>query len=180
MTRPFYPEKLWNEILPGLFQGGTDEHDELGAFLKRAPENMRSWQAQEYIAATQIKAHEFDTVVTAYVHANPCGHNVKELRFTFFDGNMNDFDPEQDLFWLVREAHADWKEGKQVLIRCQAGINRSGLIMALVLIRDGYTPVDAIKLIREKRCEAALSNEKFEAWLLNLADVDYWRSGLLS
>jgi hypothetical protein len=47
--------------------------------------------------------------------------------------------------------------------------------MALVLIRDGYTPADAIKQIRQKRCEGALSNETFEAWLLNVADVEFWR-----
>ena len=177
MTRPFYPANTWDEILPGLFQGGTDEHDELGATHISGEKMLRSWEIQELISATQVKAHEFDTVVNAYAHANPCGQNVKEMRFTFFDGNMNDFNPEQDLFWLVREAHQDWKEGKRVLIRCQAGLNRSGLIMALVLIREGYTPVQAIELIRDKRAEAALCNDKFVNYLMHLADVDYWRKG---
>lgn len=177
MTRPFHPEALWNEILPGLFQGGTHEDDELGAFLKRAPQNMPYWHADRYIEATQVKAEDFDTVVTAYSGANPCGRNVKELRFTFFDGNMNDFNPEQDLFWLVREAHQDWKSGKRVLIRCQAGLNRSGLIMALVLIREGHTPEEAIELIRDKRCESALCNDRFVAYLVEQVDVDYWRKG---
>ncbi|NBW73257.1 MAG: hypothetical protein EBR26_02460 [Microbacteriaceae bacterium] len=176
MARPFHPENLWDEILPGLYQGGTHEDDELGAFTRDLPEGYRYWEAQEYVARTQVHAHEFDTVVTAYSNANPCGQNVKELRFTFFDGNMNDFHPENDLFWLVREAHADWKAGKKVLIRCQAGLNRSGLIMALVLIREGYSPNEAIELIRDKRCESALCNDKFVSYLQHLADVDFWRA----
>jgi protein-tyrosine phosphatase len=90
---------------------------------------------------------------------------------------MSDLDPERDLYFMVREAHADWKAGKKVLIRCQAGINRSGLVTALVLIRDGHSPEDAIKLIRDNRCEAALSNSRFEEYLLNVADVAFWRKG---
>jgi protein-tyrosine phosphatase len=90
---------------------------------------------------------------------------------------MSDLDPERDLFFMVREVHADWKSGKKVLVRCQAGINRSGLVTSLVLIRDGYSPEDAIRLIRENRCEAALSNSRFEAWLLEKADLEFWRKG---
>ena len=172
---PYYPIDLWNEILPRLCQGGTDEADELGGFIATAPAGLKSWQAPEYIGASQVQAHEFDTVVTAYSQANPCGLGVKELRFTFFDGNMNDFDPEKDLFWLVREAHSDWKAGNKVLIRCQAGMNRSGLIMALVLIREGHSPQEAIDLIRSKRCGSAITNARFESWLLYEANVNFWR-----
>jgi predicted protein tyrosine phosphatase len=177
MARPYYPEALWNEILPGLFQGGTAEDDELGAFLRTAPKDIKAYEAEDYIGETQVKRHDFDTVVTAYVSANPCSLGVKELRYTFFDGNMADFHPENDLFWLVREAHADWKAGKRVLIRCQAGINRSGLIMALVLIREGYSPEEAIEQIRDKRCEAALSNRKFVDYLTEQANLEFWRKG---
>jgi protein-tyrosine phosphatase len=72
-------------------------------------------------------------------------------------------------------AHADWKDGKRVLIRCQAGWNRSGLLMALVLIRDGHTASEAIDLIREKRSRHALSNFTFANWLLE-TNVEFWRN----
>ena len=102
------------------------------------------------------------------------------MRFGFDDGDMTDFSPERDLAFLVREAHRDWKEGKRVLIRCQAGWNRSGLVTALVLIRDGYSPEEAIDLIRANRCSHALSNSIFERWLLEAADVNFWRAGVLN
>jgi protein-tyrosine phosphatase len=61
------------------------------------------------------------------------------------------------------------KENKKVLVRCQAGYNRSGLVVALVLLRLGYTADDAIALIREKRSEHALCNELFVEYIQDAA-----------
>ena len=66
--------------------------------------------------------------------------------------------------WVDRE----WKSGKKVLIRCQAGLNRSGLIMALVLIKEGHDPKDAIGLIRARRSPNALCNADFVRYLEGL------------
>ena len=91
---------------------------------------------------------------------------------------MSDFDPTIDLLDIVKMAHSDWKNGKKVLIRCQAGLNRSGIVMALVLIRDGYSPAEAITLMREKRSPAVLCNQQFTRWLLGLDDeqLAIWRN----
>ena len=53
------------------------------------------------------------------------------------------------------------------MIRCQAGINRSGLVVALLLMRDGMSAEDAINLIRKKRSEWALSNDHFNQYIRN-------------
>lgn len=53
-----------------------------------------------------------------------------------------------------------------VLVHCQQGWNRSGLIVAVALIRNGIEPKNAIALMREKRMPEVLSNPVFEAWLL--------------
>jgi protein-tyrosine phosphatase len=65
----------------------------------------------------------------------------------------------------VEFAHVRWKAGDRVLIRCQAGLNRSGLVTALVLIKEGHLPVDAINLLRTKRDRDALCNQDFAEWL---------------
>jgi hypothetical protein len=49
--------------------------------------------------------------------------------------------------------------------------------MALMLIRDGYAPKDAINLMRGKRGQAVLANKHFEKWLMEL-DVEGWREKL--
>ena len=147
------PEALWSEVLPGLWQGGTDDFDTI-------------WEV-ERASVAEITKGDFDSVYTAYAWANPCDWLVKEVRYPFYDGDMKDID-FKEIYQVVRIAHEDWKAGKKVLIRCQAGLNRSGLIMALVLMREGYTAQNAIALMREKRGESVLCNKTFEKWLLSL------------
>ena len=64
-------------------------------------------------------------------------------------------------------AYSEWKAGEAVLIRCQAGANRSGLVMALVLMKEGLSAQDAIDAIRSKR-SFAFSNSAFVKWLLTI------------
>lgn len=52
------------------------------------------------------------------------------------------------------------------LVHCQAGLNRSALVAGTALVLGGMEPAEAIKLLREKRCDAVLCNEAFERWLL--------------
>jgi protein-tyrosine phosphatase len=54
------------------------------------------------------------------------------------------------------------------LIHCQAGLNRSGLVAALALIKMGRSAKDAIAILREKRSPFVLCNPSFERWLLEL------------
>ena len=69
---------------------------------------------------------------------------------------------------IVEQTYQAWKSGKKVLVRCQAGLNRSGLTMALVLMRSGMSAAGAIELMREKRTKYAVCNKEFEKYLLNL------------
>ena len=170
LTRPVHPvmpRDLWSETLPNLWQGGTLDHWASDEWHSSAPKNSR-----------QISKEVFDSVYTLYADAEPVKWFVKELRFGFYDSEMSDFDPTIDLLDIVKMAHSDWKNGKKVLIRCQAGLNRSGIVMALVLIRDGYSPAEAITLMREKRSPAVLCNQQFTRWLLGLEDeqLAIWRN----
>lgn len=158
MLKDYNAQDLWNEVLPNLWQGGTDAFDEVG----RGNNNRR------------ITNLDFDSVYTMCSLSNPVMNGVLEVRKAIRDGNMSDFNPERDLYDLVVMAHKDWLNGKRVLIRCQAGWNRSGLLMALVLIREGHTASEAIDLIREKRSRHALSNFTFANWLLG-TNVEFWR-----
>jgi protein-tyrosine phosphatase len=149
-------EDLWTEILPRLWIGGTADHDTDFQLTK------------PYITTTH-----FDTVVTLYAAANPVDWFVREVRYGFWDSDVSHIDSE-DLFDLVRVAHSDWKRGKRVLIRCQAGWNRSGLIMALVLMREGWRAGHAIDVLRRKRSPNVLCNLSFDRWLRS-QDVENWR-----
>ena len=103
-----------------------------------------------------------------YAWARPADWSVQELRYGIPDNLISDIDLNR-LRKAVDFAHQQWKSGDRVLIRCQAGLNRSGLVTALVLIKEGYSPDQAIDLIRAKRGEDALCNSQFEQWLLTSA-----------
>ena len=150
-------EALHSEILPNLWLGGTADEDVI-TYNLRTP---------------RITQADWDTVVTMYAAANPADWHVREIRYGVWDSAMTDFDHE-DLFDIVRLAHVDWKRGKRVLIRCQAGWNRSSLIMALVLIRDGWPAADAIRLMRAQRSPYVLCNRDFENWLMSV-EAEHWQ-----
>ena len=157
-----WPEYAPDEILPGLWQGGTEDHEVLGF-----PAPAHHYAGLGHRGGV---AYPFDVVVTLYADAQPAPWGVKEFRFGFPDGPINN-DDALEAIELARHAHRAWTAGRTVLIRCQAGVNRSGLVSALVLMLEGYLPHEAIALLRERRSQVVLSNGHFEDWLLTEAAI---------
>ena len=159
LTMPYAPDDAWwpeyapDEILPRLWQGGTEDDDVVGC---PTPDGHYS------------RCHPFDLVVTLFGDAQPVPWEVEELRFGFPDSNLTPRAIERAVA-LSAHAYARWQSGARVLIRCQAGVNRSGLVMALTLMRHGLSATDAIGLIREGRGPAVLSNRHFVRWLVDEA-----------
>lgn len=149
-----WPDYAPTQIAPGLFQGGTEDHDVL------------SLPGDDF--ATRGN-YPFDTVVTLYASAQPVPWGVEELRFGFLDAALGGDDIDT-VVRAARFAYHRWQDGAQVMIRCQAGMNRSGLVTALVLIQAGLTPAQAISLIRLQRGSACLFNTHFVAWLVEHAE----------
>lgn len=84
------------------------------------------------------------------------------MRLTMFDhGEVPDRTLLNALADMVNLARATGP----TLVHCQAGLNRSGLVTALALIRGGMQPDAAIAKLRQQRCEAVLCNRAFEGWL---------------
>lgn len=59
-------------------------------------------------------------------------------------------------------------EDGPVLVHCQAGLNRSSLIIARALMLRGWSAKEAIDTIRANRSPACLCNHAFEAHLVGL------------
>ena len=145
---------LYSEVAPNLFMGGTDDN----ATIDQA-QPLRHFEGGK----------EFDCVVTLYAWAAPANWGVEERRFGFPDADIiEEYLPT--IIELAQWAHAKWSSGKRVNIRCQAGLNRSGLITALTLMISGMTADEAIDTLREKRSTYALCNGEYEHWLLTEAD----------
>jgi protein-tyrosine phosphatase len=76
------------------------------------------------------------------------------------------------LKFLPGRLHSQWKLGKVVAGKCQAGLNRSSLVVALVLLKEGYSATDAIDLIRKKRSKYALFNTYFVDFIYEVYDLE--------
>jgi protein-tyrosine phosphatase len=137
-------------IAPNLFQGGTDDLD----VIHLAQTNNRP--------RTDLP---FDAIVTMYAWARPADWKVQEFRYGVPDASITDIDLDR-LRQAVDFGYDRWKQGDRVLVRCQAGLNRSGLVLALILIKDGLKPAEAIARIRDNRGDDALFNRDFHNWLL--------------
>lgn len=146
-------KSLWTEVAEGLWVGGTKDEDT----VSYARESRESWSMGLIPTETaEIGPEDFNTVVTLYAWARPADWFVEEYRWPIYDSSAQKISLDE-LRDLVVWTHKRWKNDKRVLIRCQAGLSRSPFITALVLIRDGMEPEDAVKLIKEKRSQHCLS-----------------------
>lgn len=110
----------------------------------------------------------WDYIVSAYVDTknNRSWPSCDQRIVPFSDTEEGLDDKTWDRIKSAVEAVVDhWSEGQKVLVRCQAGFNRSGLIMALVLMKLGFTAEVAIKRLRDRRSSYVLVNPVFEEYV---------------
>jgi dual specificity protein phosphatase-like protein len=134
----------WDEIIPNLWMGGMYYSSSM---IPCVPED------------------QFDVVISM-AGKGGLGTRVTYpgvLVHSFFidDGILGPGELE-----LVQEAvdlvMGHMVQGRKVLVRCQMGYNRSGLVVALVLRKLSHcTPAEIVDLIRERRSQWALCNEWF-------------------
>lgn len=135
----------WNEVVPGLWQGGHD---------------VRS---QDRTAC--VVGDEFDLVVSlasreGYGPADGVEHVVVRMA----DAGV---DPElaQRIDVLAERVADAVRDGRRVLVRCSGGLNRSGLVVASALVGLGHDTEEAIALVRAARGPWALTNPGFVSHL---------------
>jgi len=150
----------WDEVLPGLWLGGCEYNANL------VPDG-RSWTN-----AIVSRNSPFNAVVTMYAKWQQFGPGDR-------DGIHHYIYPIQDSVLTqaaIKEAYlaADMAmnhlaEGETVLVRCQAGLNRSGLVTGLVMIEHlGWPPDEAIAAMRAVRSPWVLCNQDFEDYLMSI------------
>lgn len=141
------PREPWSEVAPRLWMGGHE------------------YIAADGISTRAIVADEFDVVYSLTAHegygpASGVAHHVLRV-----PDNALTAEQIRAVEEFAASAAADHATGRRVLVRCWAGMNRSGLVVAEVLVQHGYTAADAIAMVRKQRSPAALSNESFVGYL---------------
>jgi protein-tyrosine phosphatase len=130
-----------SEIAPNLWQGGCTD----GLILPRSFRHIVSLYPWE---SYKIK-HEL----------------ISSVSVRMLDGLDEDMGQVMALAGWVNAC----RKSGPVICHCQAGLNRSSLVVASALMLEGMTAGAAIALIREKRSPACLCNPAFEEWLWSQA-----------
>ncbi|MDK1346379.1 dual specificity protein phosphatase family protein [Streptomyces sp. 378] len=141
------PESPWSEVVPGLWMGG---HEFTGAL------------GQLEFAVVRDEFDLVQTLLRLPGHGPDPGvrHHVWPIPDGPLDGTQ--------LAGVIRLAEAACEaldEGHRVLVRCYHGYNRSGLVVAHALMRQGSSAEASIRLIRARRSPWALHNDLFVAYL---------------
>ncbi|MDQ2960085.1 MAG: dual specificity protein phosphatase family protein [Candidatus Dormibacteraeota bacterium] len=133
-----FDNPLITEIAPNLWVGGVED----GMILPRF----------------------FDHVVSLYQwEAYTVNHSLTStLTVKMYDADVEPNAAEIDS--IVAWVQAARRSGT-VLLHCQAGLNRSMLVAASVLMDDRLSADEAITRLRAQRSPAVLCNATFEKWL---------------
>jgi protein-tyrosine phosphatase len=154
------PRSPWNEVAAGLWMGGhewIDEHGEL---------------------QSAVVTDQFDLVISLFTRAGhgpspDRPHVVHEIPDAVLLPAQIDRVAE-----LAVCAAEQLRAGRTVLVRCRAGLNRSGLVTAQTLIELGHDAPTAIALVRQARSGDALNNTIFVDYLTTGLSVSSLLSGL--
>jgi protein-tyrosine phosphatase len=112
-----------------------------------------------------ISPHErFQTVLSLDGWTNyECHPHQRLIVVPMFDREEMPM-PDGELLQLADEVNRWCNEGP-TLVHCTAGLNRSGLVVALALMKRGLSADAAIAHLRRKRSSEVLHNKTFERWL---------------
>jgi hypothetical protein len=108
-----------------------------------------------------------DVRINLYGFSSPSAPGVFEYRYLINDAGLTNEDAQRLLNFLP-DAYEAWAiNGYRVAVNCQAGLNRSSLFAAMMLITDGFSPERAIQLIRDNRSSLCLVNQDFVDFLMS-------------
>lgn len=150
-----YAREPWNELVLNLWLGGHDY----------APPGS-DWNGEE---APKITSLQFHTVISFYQRpSSPQTVPAEDVAHHYYrmpDGVLTD-DDLREVYRLSKLAVSVLDRPAPVLIRCQAGLNRSSLCAGYALMQIGFPPERAIEHIRNVRSPFALCNEDFVDYLM--------------
>lgn len=103
-------------------------------------------------------------IVSLYPWEKYAGEYDIHAQFRMYDASG--LVPERLLYSAVTVVSDALAMGLNVLVHCQAGLNRSSLVVGEYLkTREDMSGPEAVALIREKRSDACLCNPDFEAFV---------------
>jgi protein-tyrosine phosphatase len=167
-----FADRPWDEVFPGLWVGGhncmpSDERPNGDCRLND------TWDDEWFdVVISLYHPKKFDLETLKWVpddsflppYYTPSGSPVVHIYHRMADAEL---DPGHHtaLDSLADEAYRALVGGQKVLIRCQAGLNRSSLVAALTMMHVGSSADRAIEHFRSVRSPYVLCNQSFVDYL---------------
>lgn len=92
-------------------------------------------------------------------------HETHVLKTSTVVDMADSSDQSMDIVDPLARLVADLSATSAVLVNCQAGLNRSGVVVARALMHRGLAAAEAIETVRARRHPKALYNQHFTDWL---------------
>lgn len=109
---------------------------------------------------------EFDFVLSLYPWEQyELGPDTERVEVRMYDSLNQALDQVTS---LANQVIDQLEAGRNVLVHCQAGLNRSGLLAARVLTLRGYTGDEAVEKLRAQRSPMVLCNPTFESYIRSI------------
>ena len=134
-----------------------------------------------YVGSSEVDfpGELFDAVVSVFSWPKMIGldretwlpaEGVPHLDMPLYDASAI---PVKEIRTCVEFINVFMQRNETVLVRCQAGLNRSSIVAGAWLIhKAGMYPEEAIETIRLARGPQALFNQSFKLWLMQGAPWD--------
>ena len=91
-------------------------------------------------------------------------HNMEFVSFPITDMALPD--SVQGFLGFTKQLYDDCYSGLNTVVHCRAGIGRSGMVAAGVLMHDGFEPLDALELISTKRTVRVPDTQEQIDWVV--------------
>lgn len=165
----YFEVPLFSHVIDNLWQGCSPAEfpDESQIFVSNVPIKCK-WLYESGDESTGYEVWpRFDKILNLYPWGNyEVPEGTEKVDVVAYDGNEVDYQTFQNAATRVM---AWLKEGHKVLVHCQAGLNRSSFVVALVLMREyDMTAEEAIQHIRNSRSQMCLCNDEFRQYLKGL------------
>jgi hypothetical protein len=144
---PWYPERLV-PVRPGLWASSAPTPGRDGTYLENP-------------------GVRYDLIVslTSWGSDSPDGALRETGRFVWLPMVDGHEIPEAEVRLLAAEIAEAVRSGREVLVHCDAGLNRTGVVVARTLLELGEPIEAAVAAIRASRGPVALCNGWFVTWL---------------
>jgi protein-tyrosine phosphatase len=164
MSSPWGPGPRWIDAVPGV-RLALMQRPTAGSGLAREISLLAAQRVD--VVVSLLEQNEASELGLSDEEAVCTGHGIDFLAFPIADrGVPNNLPAFSSLVELLARLLS---EGKGVVVHCRAGIGRSGLVAACVLLRFGVAPEEVFAIVSEARGLRVPDTDEQANWTLNFA-----------